>query len=81
MSVRSCNDVFHFLFCNTGAYEKMTSFKKMYPHLKVLISMGGWAERINKNYSIVAESPFKRKELVASIVHFIRLDNVCYWKR
>ncbi|KAJ9597944.1 hypothetical protein L9F63_011231, partial [Diploptera punctata] len=56
------------------AYEKMTSLKKKHPHLKVLISMGGWA-RTHENYSIVAESPAKRKDFIASVVEFIRKYN------
>ena len=50
----------------------MTSLKKNYPHLKVLLDMGGWAERMNKNYSEVAESPSRRKALISSVSEFLR---------
>jgi GH18 family chitinase len=50
----------------------MTSLKNDYPHLKVLLGMGGWAERTDKNYSEVAESPFRRKTLVRSVSEFLR---------
>jgi len=57
---------------DAGAYKKMTSLKKDYPHLKVLLGMGGWEERMNKNYSEVAESPSRRKALVSSVSEFLR---------
>jgi GH18 family chitinase len=57
---------------NAGAYRKMTSLKKDYPHLKVLLGMGGWRERIEKNYSKVAESPSRRKALITSVSQFLR---------
>jgi GH18 family chitinase len=57
---------------NSGAYKKMTSLKKTYPHLKVLLGMGGWAERMEKNYSEVAESPSRRKAFISSVTSFLR---------
>jgi GH18 family chitinase len=57
---------------NAGAYRKMTSLKNDYPHLKVLLGMGGWAERTGKNYSAVAESPSRREVLVRSVSEFLR---------
>ena len=57
---------------NAGAYRKMTSLKKDYPHLKVLLAMGGWAERENKNYSVVAESPSRRKAFISSVLEYLR---------
>jgi GH18 family chitinase len=50
----------------------MTSLKKDYPHLKVLLGMGGWEERIKKNYSEVAESPSRRKALISSVLECLR---------
>jgi len=55
-----------------GAYRKITSLKEDYPHLKVLLSMGGWRDRMGKNYSRVAESPSGRKTLVSSVSEFLR---------
>jgi GH18 family chitinase len=57
---------------NAGAYKKMTALKRDYPHLKVLLSMGGWAESMEKNYSEVAASPSRRKALVTSVSEFLR---------
>ena len=57
---------------NAGAYRKMTSLKNDYPHLKVLLAMGGWAERMDKNYSVVAESPTRRKAFISSVSDFLR---------
>jgi GH18 family chitinase len=59
-------------FFNAGAYRKMTSLKEHYPHLKVLLSMGGWEERMRKNYSEVAESPSRRRAFVSSVSEFLR---------
>ncbi|KAJ4439352.1 hypothetical protein ANN_07474 [Periplaneta americana] len=58
----------------SGAYEKMVSLKKEHPHLKVLLSMGGWAER-SKNYSIVASNPVKRTQFALSVSEFLRKYN------
>jgi GH18 family chitinase len=57
---------------NAGAYSKMTALKRDNRHLKVLLGMGGWAERLDKNYSEVAESPSRRKALVTSVSKFLR---------
>ena len=46
--------------------------KRDFPHLKVLLGMGGWAERMNKNYSEVAESPSRRRALISSVSEFLR---------
>jgi GH18 family chitinase len=59
-------------YFNPGAYRKITSLKEAYPHLKVLLSMGGWMERVEKNYSEVAESPLRRKAFVSSVSEFLR---------
>jgi GH18 family chitinase len=50
----------------------MTSLKAKHPHLKVLLAMGGWAEKMDKNYSEVVESPSRRRDLVSSISEFLR---------
>jgi GH18 family chitinase len=57
---------------NSGAYKMMTSLRQTYPHLKVLLSMGGWKERVEKNYSQVMESPVRRKAFVSSVSSFLR---------
>jgi len=57
---------------DAGSYRKMTSLKKDYPYLKVLLGLGGWAERMGKNYSELAESPSRRKALVSSVSEFLR---------
>lgn len=56
----------------TGAYKKMTSLKQTYPHLKVLLAMGGWEERVRKNYSEVMESPSRRRAFISSVSSFLR---------
>jgi len=57
---------------NTGAYKKMIALKEKDPYLKVLLAMGGWDERMKKNYSEVAESPSRRKDFVKSVSNFLR---------
>jgi GH18 family chitinase len=50
----------------------MTSLKKDYPHLKVLLGMGGWNDSVSKKYSEVAKSPSRRKVLINSTSKFLR---------
>jgi len=50
----------------------MTSLKKDYPHLKVLLAMGGWTGITVKNYFKEAESPARRKALIRSVSEFLR---------
>jgi len=57
---------------DAGAYRKITSLKKDYPHLKILLAMGGTAEFISKDYSEVAESPSRRKAIVSRVSEFLR---------
>jgi GH18 family chitinase len=57
---------------NAGAYKKMTSLKEKYPHLKVLLGMDGWKERVEKNYSQMAVSPSRRRAFISSVSHFLR---------
>jgi GH18 family chitinase len=57
---------------DAGAYRKMTSLKKDYPHLKILLAMNGARNRLSKDYSKVAESPSRRKALVRNVSEFLR---------
>jgi GH18 family chitinase len=57
---------------NAGAYRKITALKRDYPHLKVLLGMGGVTDSEEKNYSAVAESPSRRKALITSVSEFLR---------
>ena len=50
----------------------MTDLKKKFPHLKVLLGVGGWEERDFNNYSIMAESPVRRWEFIKSVSKFIK---------
>ncbi|PSN42059.1 hypothetical protein C0J52_15587 [Blattella germanica] len=70
-STSNINTLFYF----TGSFIKMTSLKQKYPDLKVLLGVGGWEERDFKNYSIMAESPVKRREFVKSVTKFIKKYN------
>jgi chitinase len=66
-----------------GAYRKITSLKKDFPHLKILLAVGGVDEIISKDFSEVAESPSRRKALVGSVSEYLRKYNfdglVLYW--
>jgi len=57
---------------DAGAYRKITSLKKDFPHLKILLGVGGLDEIISKDFSEVAESPSRRKALVSSVSEYLR---------
>ncbi|MCD6449962.1 MAG: hypothetical protein J7L34_05595 [Thermotogaceae bacterium] len=56
-----------------GNFHQLELLKKRYPHLKVLISVGGW--NWSKNFSKMASSAESRKKFVESCIEtFIRGD-------
>jgi len=57
---------------NAGAYRKMTSLKRDFPHLKVLLCVGDWMERTLKAYFKETESPARRKAVIRSVSEFLR---------
>uniref|UniRef100_A0A1B6EG91 GH18 domain-containing protein n=1 Tax=Clastoptera arizonana TaxID=38151 RepID=A0A1B6EG91_9HEMI len=54
--------------------KKATSFKTSYPHLKVLLTVGGWTEG-SKNFSLIASTANSRKIFVESVVKLLREHN------
>ncbi|KAJ8972352.1 hypothetical protein NQ317_008762 [Molorchus minor] len=54
-----------------GGYQRITSLRDRYPHLRVSLAIGGWNEG-STNYSRLAADPNKRSRFVASAVDFIR---------
>ncbi|ERL92170.1 hypothetical protein D910_09490 [Dendroctonus ponderosae] len=57
-----------------GGYQRITTLKLRYPHLKVSLAIGGWNEG-SKNYSQLVAEPPRRSKFVASAVDFIRKYN------
>lgn len=53
-----------------AGYDRMVGFKKSYPHLKVLIAIGGWNEG-SANYSRMAASPERRSHFVKQTTEFV----------
>ncbi|XP_026671822.1 probable chitinase 2 [Ceratina calcarata] len=53
-----------------GNYRKMTQLRKRYPHLNVLLAIGGWNEG-SKNYSVLVSSPERRSSFIHSVVNFL----------
>lgn len=53
-----------------GHFGQLREIKKKYPHLKVLISVGGWTW--SKNFSDVAADAGKRKKFAASAAAFVK---------
>ena len=51
-------------------FKKATDLRLKYPHLKVMIAIGGWNEG-SKKYSAMAKDPEKRKAFVDSVVNFL----------
>lgn len=54
-----------------GGYEKLVGMRSAYPHLKVLISMGGWNEG-SVEYSNLAANPQRRRVFAENALGFIR---------
>ncbi|XP_066255008.1 probable chitinase 2 [Euwallacea similis] len=57
-----------------GGYQRITTLKLRYPHLKVSLAIGGWNEG-SANYSKLAAEPSRRSKFVSSSVDFIRKYN------
>lgn len=51
-----------------GHFAQLRELKKKYPHLKTLISVGGWTW--SNNFSDVAAAPEKRKQFAKTAVEF-----------
>ena len=54
-----------------GWYTKSTGLKHLYPHLTVLLAIGGWSEGSEK-YSKMAQSQENRSKFVQSALAFMR---------
>jgi chitinase len=52
----------------------LTGLRSYHPHLKVLISVGGWSW--SKGFSDAALTPKSRRVFVASAVDFVRLHDL-----
>ncbi|XP_037930954.1 probable chitinase 2 [Teleopsis dalmanni] len=57
-----------------GGYERLTGLKRMHPHLKVSLAIGGWNEG-SKNYSILVADAMQRGRFVKQVTSFIRKYN------
>jgi GH18 family chitinase len=57
---------------NAGDSKNITYLKRKQPQLKIFLGLGGWKERIEKNYSEVAESPSRRKAVASNVSQFLR---------
>lgn len=57
-----------------GGYQRITTLKLRYPHLKVSLAIGGWNEG-SLNYSKMSADPVKRSRFVSNAVDFIRKYN------
>ena len=55
----------------SGQYKKVVSLKQKNPKLKVSIAIGGGNEE-SKKYSDMAATPIKRKNLIESVLAFIK---------
>jgi len=57
-----------------NGYERLTGFKKTYPHLKVSLAIGGWNEG-SKNYSLLVSNPEQRQRFVKQVTGFVMKYN------
>lgn len=64
------NDIF--VLCNIPEhYKKMTALREQYPHLNILLSIGGYNEGSTK-YSDLVSLPVRRSAFVKSVVDFLK---------
>ncbi|CAG9854412.1 unnamed protein product [Phyllotreta striolata] len=54
-----------------GGYKRIVSLKHKYPHLKVMLAVGGWNEG-STNYSKLVADPHRRGAFVGNALSFIR---------
>ncbi|KAK0089665.1 hypothetical protein PV325_006088 [Microctonus aethiopoides] len=57
-----------------GMYKKVTGLRRLYPHLKVSLAIGGWNEG-SANYSALAASPQRRSTFISSVILFLKNNN------
>ncbi|CAG9764757.1 unnamed protein product [Ceutorhynchus assimilis] len=57
-----------------GGYQRITTLKLRYPHLKVSLAIGGWNEG-STNYSKLVSDASRRTKFVTNAVEFIRKYN------
>jgi len=57
-----------------AGFRKATDLRKTYPHLKVMVAIGGWNEGSPK-YSQMAKDEMKREKFVNSTVGFLKKYN------
>ncbi|GLV36208.1 Chitinase 2 [Carabus blaptoides fortunei] len=57
-----------------GGFNRVTSLRTRYPHLKVTVAIGGWNEG-STNYSQLVADPARRGRFVANAVEFVRKHN------
>lgn len=53
----------------SGHLGEYIYFKSLYPHVKVLISVGGWTR--GQNFHVMASNPFNRATFIQSIIVFL----------
>jgi len=54
-----------------GGFERFVSLRNKWPHLKILLAVGGWAEGGQK-YSDMVSEPFKREIFIRSVMALLR---------
>lgn len=54
-----------------AGFDRITNLKKIYPHLKVSLAIGGWNEG-SANYSMLTADPDRRKRFVKNASEFVR---------
>ena len=58
---------FHLL----GGYRRFTALRKKYPHIKTLLSVGGWAEG-GKKYSEMVSVQSRRHTFINSVIQWVQ---------
>ncbi len=57
----------------SGNYGQLAKFKEQYPHISVLISIGGWT--LSSQFPVIAADSVKRKQFAENAVKFMKQNN------
>ncbi|XP_013136673.1 PREDICTED: probable chitinase 2 [Papilio polytes] len=82
MTIKSIDSALEKGYSNAG-YQSLARLKERFPHLKTILSVGGWNEGTTK-YSKMAADPNFRAKFIQSTVEFLKLHQFdgldLHWK-
>ncbi|XP_013176361.1 PREDICTED: probable chitinase 2 [Papilio xuthus] len=82
MTIKSIDSALEKGYSNAG-YQSLAKLKERFPHLKIILSVGGWNEGTTKYSKMAADSNFRAK-FIQSTVEFLKLHQFdgldMHWK-